>query len=105
MINFQGKTFCVDSDTSVPIYIIDQKPSDNLIASNFLGFLNKLRTNGLMDRTNEATVIIADDQFVNLQSIKLMIEDIDIQTSKRFKMFSNGQQTLEYVDEVLSGLN
>ena len=66
MINFQGKSFCVDSDTSVPIYIIDQKPSDNLVANNFLGFLNKLRTNGLMDRTNEATVIIADDQFVNL---------------------------------------
>ena len=43
-----------------------------------------------MDNKNEGTVIIADDQFVNLQSIKLMIEEIDIQMSKRFKMFSNG---------------
>ena len=34
-----------------------------------------------MDKKNEGTVIIADDQFVNLQSIKLMIEDIDIQMS------------------------
>ena len=66
MIDFQGKTFYVDSDTSVPISIIDQKSSDNLIVTNFLRFLNKVRISGIMDKKNAGTVIVADDQFVNL---------------------------------------
>ena len=38
------------------------RPNEN----NFLTFLNKLRTSGILDEKRKGQIVLADDQFINL---------------------------------------
>ena len=89
-IQFQGKTFQFGQDLSEPITILGEPTGENYMSNNFLAFLNKLRELGVLEHANTGTIVFADDQFVNLQAVKMAIQDLGISTQDRFKMFSNG---------------
>ena len=74
---------------------------NNLNENEFLTFLNKLRSAGILDRRRERQIIFADDQYINLQALKMSAESIDPSFNQWLKMFQNGQETLEYVEKLL----
>ena len=101
-IVFLGTTFKIASDKTIPITIEEHwndktKPVEN----KFLTFLNTLRTAGVLDTKRKGQIIIADDQFVNLQALVYTIESIDSSLKEQLNVFSNGQETIEHVDELL----
>ena len=101
-IAFLGTTFKIASDKTIPITIEEHwndktKPVEN----KFLNFLNTLRTAGVLDTKRKGQIIIADDQFVNLQALVYTIESIDSSLKEQLNVFSNGQETIEHVDELL----
>ena len=74
----------------------------DLNEDKFLIFLNKLRSAGLLDKRRKRQIIFADDQYVNLQALKMSAESIDPSFNQWLKMFPNGQETLEYIEQLLS---
>ena len=78
--------------------------SDNnkLNENKFLAFLNKLRSAGILDKRRKRQIIFADDQYINLQALKMSVESIDPSFNKWLKLFPNGQETLEYIEKLLS---
>ena len=57
---------------------------------------------GLLESKTKGLIIVADDQYVNLQALRMTIEDIGKSASESLRMFSNGQEVIECVDELLS---
>ena len=52
--------------------------------------LNKIQKAGLQEKVNDTgLILIADDQFVNRQAIRLVVEDLGIK--ERSRIFENGQ--------------
>ena len=45
---------------------------------------------GLLESKSKGLIIVADDQYVNLQALRMSIEDIGKSASKSLRMFSNG---------------
>ena len=64
-----------------------------------LVFLNKLRDFGVMEKKSEGLIILADDQFVSQQAFQLALTDFSI--TDRLRMFSNGQEVIEFLDKLL----
>ena len=58
--------------------------------TRFLQFLNNLKQVGLLESKSKGLIIVADDQYVNLQALRMSIEDIGKSASKSLRMFSNG---------------
>ena len=79
-----------------------QSDNNKLNENKFLTFLNKLRSAGILDKRRKSQIIYADDQYVNLQALKMLVESIDPSFNKWLKMFPNGQETLEHIDKLLS---
>ena len=53
-------------------------------------YLNKIQKAGLQEKVNDTgLILIADDQFVNRQAIRLVVEDLGIK--ERSRIFENGQ--------------
>ena len=75
---------------------------NDLNENKFLTFLNKLRSAGLLDKRRKRQIIFADDQYVNLQALKMSVESIDPSFNQWLKMFPNGQEALEYIEQLLS---
>ena len=50
-----------------------------------------------------AKIIVADDQYVSQEAIKHKIADRDL--SDRLQIFSNGQEVVDYFEELLKGLS
>ena len=61
MITFQGKTFLIEPENSVPIKISEHQEDNKFLVSNFLSFLNKLKTAGILDEQRKGLILIADD--------------------------------------------
>ena len=61
-IIFQGKTFLIDPNKSVPIRILEHlEDKDRSVDNKLLTFLNKLRAAGILDKRRKGQIIIADD--------------------------------------------
>ena len=53
-------------------------------------YLNKIQKAGFQEKVNDTgLILIADDQFVNRQAIRLLVEDLGIK--ERSRIFENGQ--------------
>ena len=63
-----------------------------------------MQVHGLFDKKNDSGLIIhADDQYINQQSIKINLQDIGL--GERFVMRCNGQEVVDFFDELFDGLN
>ena len=87
-----------------PIVLLDDDDVADNKLTKFLDFMNKLRVAGMLEKPSEGQIIIADDQFVNLQTIQLAALDLGFEFSN-LKMFSNGQEVIEYLDTLLNGID
>ena len=48
---------------------------------------------------------MADDQYVNLQAMRMAVEDIGISANDRLLMFQNGNEVVGCIDELLSQID
>ena len=60
---------------------------------------------GLLESKSKGLIIVADDQYVNLQAMRMAVEDIGISANDRLLMFQNGNEVVGCIDELLSQID
>ena len=100
-IQFQGLTFITDNNVEIPYKIKSNDKSQAYTdCKDVLSFLNYLKTLEVLSQRNDSgLIVVVDDQFVTLQSLKLKFEEIGI--TDRLLVFSNGQEVVDYFDTLL----
>ena len=82
IIHFQGKAIWMGQSKSDPIVAVENEGQKDEELTNLLTFLNQIRHSGVLDSDSKGLIVIADDQFVNLQSIQLALQDLGVDTNK-----------------------
>ena len=97
-IKFQGNLISVNF-SSFPYFEVKSE-QDELQCKNFQELLDFLNVNIDSYKASNAkgSIIVADDQFVNLQGIRLNFMDIGLE--ERLELFSNGGDTLNFFKEL-----
>ena len=65
----------------------NSKRHDDQKFDRCLHFLNKLKLAGLLESKSKGLIIVADDQYVNLQAMRMAVEDVGISANDRLLMF------------------
>ena len=60
---------------------------------------------GLLESKSKGLIIVADDQYVNLQAMRMAVEDIGISANDRLLMFQNGNEVVGCIDGLLSQID
>ena len=98
-INIQGFVFDLAISRTRPINI-----NDNLIYENIrllVNFLEQYHEKNLLDGSGQAgEIVCADDQVINQQHLKRTFENIGVK--KELVLFSNGQEVVEFFQELLN---